>query len=59
MLSLNLDLKITFSLQQVVSVSIVPLEEIEENGSLSFLDITITHENNKFVISVYRKPTWY
>ena len=29
--------------------------EIEENGSLSFLDITITRENNKFVTSVYRK----
>ena len=32
--------------------------EIEENGSLSFLDITITRENNKFVTSVYRKPTF-
>ena len=32
--------------------------EIEENGSLSFLDITITPENNKFVTSVYRKPTF-
>ena len=31
--------------------------EIEKNGLLSFLDITITHENNKFV-SVYRKPTF-
>ena len=28
--------------------------EIEENGSLSFLDITITCDNNKFVTSVYR-----
>ena len=32
--------------------------EIEENGSLSFLDITITRENNKFVTSVYHKPTF-
>ena len=34
------------------------MSKIEENGSLSFLDITITHENNKFVTSVYRKPTF-
>ena len=32
--------------------------EIQENGSLSFLDVTITCEKNKFVISVYRKPTF-
>ena len=32
--------------------------EIEENGLLSFLDITITRENNKFVTTVYRKPTF-
>ena len=32
--------------------------KIEENGSLSFLDIKISRENNKFVISVYRKPTF-
>ena len=32
--------------------------EIEKNGSLSFLDIIITHENNKFVTSVYRKPSF-
>ena len=31
------------------------MSEIEENSSLSFLDITITRENNKFVKSVYRK----
>ena len=30
--------------------------EIEENGSLSFLDININRENYKFVTSVYRKP---
>ena len=30
--------------------------EIEQNSSLSFLDITISCENNKFVTSVYRKP---
>ena len=29
--------------------------EIEENNSLSFLDITISRKNNKFVTSVYRK----
>ena len=32
--------------------------EIEEYGSLSFLDIKISRENNKFVTSVYRKPTF-
>ena len=32
--------------------------EIEKNGSLSFLDIKISRENNKFVTSVYRKPTF-
>ena len=32
--------------------------EIEENGLLSFLDITITRENNKFVTSVYCKHTF-
>ena len=32
--------------------------EIEENGSLSFLGINITRENNRFVASVYRKPTF-
>ena len=32
--------------------------EIEENGSLSFLDIKISCENNKFVTSVYCKPTF-
>ena len=32
--------------------------EIEENGLLSFLDIKISRENNKFVISVYRKPAF-
>ena len=31
--------------------------EIEENGSRSFLDIKIRRENNKFVTSVYCKPT--
>ena len=32
--------------------------KIEENGSLSFLDTTISRENNKFVTSVYRKSTF-
>ena len=31
--------------------------EIEGNSSLSFLDIKIGCESNKFVISIYRKPT--
>ena len=34
------------------------MSEIEENGSLSFPDVTITRENNKFVTSVYRKSTF-
>ena len=37
---------------------IKPTTEIEENGSLSFLDIKISRENNKFMTSVYRKPTF-
>ena len=32
--------------------------EIEEDGSLTFLDITITCENNRLVTSVYRKPAF-
>ena len=32
--------------------------EIEENGSLSFLYIKISRGNNKFVTSVYHKPTF-
>ena len=32
--------------------------KIEENGSLSFLDIKINRENNKFMTSVYCKPTF-
>ena len=32
--------------------------EIEENGLLSFLDIKLNHENNKFVTSVYRNHTF-
>ena len=32
--------------------------EIGENSSLSFLDIKISRENNKFVTSVYCKPTF-
>ena len=34
------------------------MSEIEVNGSLWFLDINITRENNKFVTSVYRKSTF-
>ena len=32
--------------------------EIEENNSISFLDIKINRDNNRFVRSVYRKPTF-
>ena len=32
--------------------------EIEMNNSLSFLDIKIVRQNNKFTTSVYRKPTF-
>ena len=32
--------------------------EIEMNNSLSFLDIKIVRESNKFTTSVYRKPTF-
>ena len=32
--------------------------EIEKNGSLSFLHIKTSRENNKFVTSVYRKPAF-
>ena len=32
--------------------------ESVENGSLSFLNITVSRENNKFVTSVYRKPAF-
>ena len=28
--------------------------EVEENAFLSFLDIKISRENNKFVLSIYR-----
>ena len=34
------------------------MSEIEENGLLSFLDITISYESNKFVTLVYRRPTF-
>ena len=32
--------------------------EIEENNSLSFLDIKINRDNNRFLTSVYSKPTF-
>ena len=32
--------------------------EIEENNSIFFLDIKINRGNNRFLISVYRKPTF-
>ena len=39
-------------------INIKFISEIEENNSLSFLDIKISHEHKKFVTSVYRKPTF-
>ena len=32
--------------------------EIEENNSISFLDIKINRDSNRFLTSVYRKPTF-
>ena len=32
--------------------------DIEENNSISFLDIKINRDNNRFLTSVYRKPTF-
>ena len=32
--------------------------EIEESNSISFLDIKINRDNNRFLTSVYRKPTF-
>ena len=32
--------------------------ETEQTGSLSFLEIKISRKNNKFVTSVYQKPTF-
>ena len=32
--------------------------EIEINNSLPFLDVLVTKSNNKFITSVYRKPTF-
>ena len=32
--------------------------EIETNNSLPFLDVLVTKSDNKFITSVYRKPTF-
>ena len=32
--------------------------EEEQNGKISFLDVEISRENDKFVTTVYRKPTF-
>ena len=32
--------------------------DTEENNSISFLDIKINRDNNRFLTSVYRKPTF-
>jgi hypothetical protein len=29
----------------------------EENGTLNFLDLTITRKHNKLIVDIYRKPT--
>ena len=34
------------------------ISEMENENSISFLDIKITKDNNKFMTSVYRKPTF-
>ena len=38
--------------------SIYFISKMEQKGSLSFLGVKINRENNKFVTSVYRKPTF-
>ena len=55
------DQRITLRNLQIISINNRKTKftsEIEEIGSLSFLDIKISRENNKFVTSVYRKPTF-
>ena len=42
---------------QIVSINSIKWFGME-NCSLSFLDIKISHENNKFVTPLYRKPTF-
>ena len=32
-------------------------KEIEENGTITFLDCLVIHDNNKLRTTVYRKPT--
>ena len=32
--------------------------EVEKNNKLSFLDVEISRENNKFTTSVFKKPTF-
>ena len=34
------------------------ISEIEEHNSISFLDIKINRDNNRFLTSVYHKPTF-
>ena len=53
------DQRITLRNLKIISINSIKFtSEIEENGLLSFLDIKISRENNKFVTSVYRKPTF-
>ena len=42
----------------LVHPSLKYINEIEANNSLPFLDILITKSNNRFITSVYRKPTF-
>ena len=55
------DQRITLRNLEIISINNTKtkfMSEIEENGLLSFLDVKISRENNKFVTSVYRKPTF-
>ena len=44
--------------RQYKNVNIKFTSETENENSISFLDIKITRDNNKFMTSVYRKPTF-
>ena len=56
---LLLEQKIMLKSLKIISTNNIKFTSaIEENASLTFLDIVITRENNKFAASVYRKPTF-
>jgi hypothetical protein len=50
-------LKRIFHLWNTVHPNIQVTIENEENRSINFLDLTIRRQDNKFITSVYRKPT--